>query len=159
MTGVKHTVSYWLHCYYTGGVKLNILFKAAGGAFAHNGNITWRNLPSYHGVEQDPQAPDVTGCIITLLLQNLHTHTHTNNFNRVQGGISLKCIFDISSITHVNAALYCDYQYTVPQEPWRLPCNRGSSISHSQPWAVWQNQNRISWCILGVRSHQNSECY
>jgi len=28
-------------------------------------------LPCQHGVQQDPQAPDVTGCIVTLALKDL----------------------------------------------------------------------------------------
>lgn len=29
------------------------------------------NSPRQHRVEQNPQTPDVTGCVVTLLLQNL----------------------------------------------------------------------------------------
>ena len=31
-----------------------------------------RTLPGQHGIEQDTQAPHVTGRVITLLLQHLH---------------------------------------------------------------------------------------
>lgn len=39
-------------------------------------NVFTVNSPGYHGVEKDPQTPDVTSGIITLFLQNLHTQKH-----------------------------------------------------------------------------------
>lgn len=39
-----------------------------------------------------------------------------------------------------------------------LLCNMASSVSHFQLLVVWQNQNRISWCILEVLCRHNSEC-
>lgn len=66
------------------------------------------------------------------------THTSCNQFNRIHERLVASCL-------------------TVPREPWTSQCNTGSSISRCPPWAVWQNQNHISWCILGGRCHRRNE--